>query len=656
MTREDTALYINNQQPTFLQAAKVKGQFICPNCGHGKSGDGLKLHNGHWKCFGPCGENHNVIGWYAIYKDLQDTPDNYTEALEGAADYYGVTIDSNIQTAPKKPTLSASLNNEVPISADEEYIKRCAAVIDQTDYLQKRGISLETCKAFNIGYDTDYKTFNRNENGLAEKATWKAVIIPTGNGSRFIARNTDKTADEKNKVRKNGSVQFMYAPKHFEDKPIFIVEGEIDALSIYEAGGQAIGIGGTSNGNRLIEKLTESKDRIKTNQIFIPVLDNDDPGQKAQEDLVKKLNEAELRYYVPEGFYGDNKDANEYLLADPEGLKAKIEETVTQVIQALEKEKNEAIEEYRRQNNVANQLQNFINGISASVNTPPISTGFSALDYALEGGLYEGLYCLGAVSSLGKTTLTMQIGDQIAQNGNDVLIISLEMARNQLIAKSISRHTLLEVKDIDGNISLAKTSRGITTGARYENYSEREKRIIKSSIEKYSEYAENIYIVEGIGTVGAEEIKEQVKKHIEITGKRPVLIIDYLQILKAVDVRATDKRNIDENVLALKQLSRDYKIPIIAISSFNREGYKGGASKEASMTDFKESGAIEYGSDVLIGLHFKGAGQKGFDLDEAYNNDPREVELKILKNREGKPGQRIPFKFYPKFNYFEEGN
>jgi replicative DNA helicase len=72
------------------------------------------------------------------------------------------------------------------------------------------------------------------------------------------------------------------------------------------------------------------------------------------------------------------------------------------------------------------------------------------------------------------------------------------------------------------------------------------------------------------------------------------------------------------------------------------------------MTDFKESGAIEYGSDVLIGLHFKGAGQPGFDLETAYNNDPREVELKILKNREGKPGQRIAYNFYPKFNYFEE--
>lgn len=318
----------------------------------------------------------------------------------------------------------------------------------------------------------------------------------------------------------------------------------------------------------------------------------------------------------------------------------------------IERENKEAAEAYKKENNVANQLKDFINGIADSVNTPPISTGFEDLDKALEGGLYEGLYCLGAVSSLGKTTLTMQIADQIAQQGEDVLIISLEMARTQLMAKSISRHTLIEAQK-ENDIGLAKTSRGITTGARYEHYSDKEKQLIRKAIDKYSEYADHLYIKGEIGKIGTDEIREAVEKHKKIMGRAPILIIDYLQILKAYDVRATDKRNIDENVVALKQLSRDYKIPVFVISSFNREGYKGGA-KEATMTDFKESGAIEYGADVLIGLHFKGAGQPGFDLDEAYNTEPREVELKILKNREGKPGQRIEYAYYPKFNYFTE--
>ena len=653
MTREDTANYINSLQPSFLSAAKHKGQFICPNCGHGKGGDGLKLYNGHWKCFGPCGENHNILGWYAIYKGLQDTPENYKEALEGAAAWYGVNIDGSDTIPAKntttKKTQTTAQEEKTDANKNREYFTKCAARIHDTEYLQLRGISVKTCEALGIGYDPEYKTFNKGENGTSP-ATWQAVIIPTRKGS-YIARNTDTNADDQNRIRKGGPAYMFYTVEKFDNAPVYIVEGEIDAISLYEAGAQAIGIGGTSGIEKLV-KDTIAPANFKENQIIIPLLDNDDPGQDAQAKLEELLTEIGVRFYTALNFYGHYKDANEYLKEDPEGLKQALQRTSSEALANIERENKEAAEAYKKENNVANQLQAFLNGIADSVNTPPISTGFEDLDKALEGGLYEGLYCLGAVSSLGKTTLTMQIADQIAQQGEDVLIISLEMARTQLMAKSISRHTLIEAQK-ENNIGLAKTSRGITTGARYEHYSDKEKQLIRKAIDKYSEYADHLYIKGEIGKIGTDEIREAVEEHKRIMGRAPILIIDYLQILKAYDVRATDKRNIDENVVALKQLSRDYKIPVFVISSFNREGYKGGA-KEATMTDFKESGAIEYGADVLIGLHFKGAGQPGFDLDEAYNTEPREVELKILKNREGKPGQRIEYAYYPKFNYFTE--
>ena len=90
---------------------------------------------------------------------------------------------------------------------------------------------------------------------------------------------------------------------------------------------------------------------------------------------------------------------------------------------------------------------------------------------------------------------------------------------------------------------------------------------------------------------------------------------------------------------------------MIAISSFNRASY----SEKVTLEAFKESGAIEYGSDVLIGLQLKGAGSKNFDSTEEKKKDPREVELVILKNRNGKTGDTIPYRYYPMFNYFEEG-
>jgi replicative DNA helicase len=150
-----------------------------------------------------------------------------------------------------------------------------------------------------------------------------------------------------------------------------------------------------------------------------------------------------------------------------------------------------------------------------------------------------------------------------------------------------------------------------------------------------------------------------VKNHIFFTGNTPVVIIDYLQILAPTDPRSTDKQNTDKAVLELKRLSRDYKIPVLAISSFNREAYSGAVT----MASFKESGAIEYSSDVLIGLQFEGIkfskdGQKNLDhkqVEELYQADPRRIELKILKNRKGRLNDAVPFRYYPRFNYFIEG-
>ena len=74
------------------------------------------------------------------------------------------------------------------------------------------------------------------------------------------------------------------------------------------------------------------------------------------------------------------------------------------------------------------------------------------------------MYCVGAISSLGKTTFVTQIADQIAAQGTDVLIFSIEMSRWEIISKSISRHTVIESIASNSDIRNAKTARGITEG------------------------------------------------------------------------------------------------------------------------------------------------------------------------------------------------
>ena len=334
-----------------------------------------------------------------------------------------------------------------------------------------------------------------------------------------------------------------------------------------------------------------------------------------------------------------------------------------------------------------NQLNSFMDHIKENAEKPVISTGFEELDKLLDGGLYEGLITIGAISSLGKTTFTLQLADQIAQQGKDVIIFSLEMSRYEIMAKTISRLTYeSSMKDgkkkdpnkigtASGHDFNARTTREVSDYRRYngytdaygvvhEPYTDYQKELIERSIKEYGGFGENIFIQEGIGDIGAEQIKHTVEKHIQHRKQTPVVIVDYLQILAAYNDRATDKQNTDRSVLELKRLSRDYEIPVIAISSFNRQNYNEGVN----MSAFKESGSVEYSSDIVIGLQF--ARQRALDRDNAnkraneakkiLNHDeekkkiPREIELKILKNRNGQTGKSLDFIYNQLFNHFED--
>lgn len=636
---------IRQQLPTFLQAAKKKG-YVCPKCGNGtgEDGDGITLDpkdasKTHYKCF-VCQLYADVIELYGLAHNLT----GFTAQLSGAGAYYGIEAGNMYQNS-NKTEQDTHIHTNTYTQAEEDYsafFKDAHTHIKDTDYWQKRGLSEAVVERFMLGYVEGWRHPKVSQNVPLSPR----LIIPTSPNS-YIARDTrSEIPEEQQRYSKSkvGSVHiFNSKALQTATRPIFLTEGEIDALAIMSAGGEAVGLGGTSNGRAFIT-LLESMRPEKPAQPLVLALDNDAAGERAAQEIEEGLTKLGIPYYRL-NLYGDSKDAGEAIIKDREALVSKMDTAYSMENEALQAER----EAYYK-TNTANYLQRFIDGISASVDTPCISTGFSGLDTVLDGGLYEGLYIIGAISSLGKTTLITQIADQIAQAGEDVLIFSLEMARNELIAKSISRHTLIKAFEDGIGIANAKTARGITTGKRYLNYSQTERGLISSAIKAYSEYAGNIYISEGIGDIGAEQMRQTVEQHIRFTGKRPVVIIDYLQILAPYNDRATDKQNVDKAVLELKRISRDSKIPLIAISSFNRANYKEAVTMEA----FKESGAVEYSSDVLIGLQLKGAGGKDFNSTDEKKRDPREIELVILKNRNGRVGDKVPLQYYPLFNYFKE--
>lgn len=654
--REQLKGYLRNYVESVTQKSKWANLYVCPLCGSGtgKSGTGaFSIKNGtSWKCFS-CNAGGDIFDLYGAINGTTD----HNEQLRGLSEMYGIQVASYRSTAQEdfSPEYQNHAKNEqythnsihtsVYTQADPpqqtdytDFFLQAHKAVEQTDYWKRRGLSKETVDRFKLGYVAEWR------HPKAPKAPASPrLIIPTSPYS-YLARDTRETIPEEQRAyskSKVGSIQlFNKKALQTATKPIFIVEGELDALSIIEVGGEAVALGTTTKSKALIELLKAQAPA----QALIIALDNDEAGQRASKELTEGLQGLNIPCYSfnPCGQY---KDANEALQRDREALTIAVEEA-----EHLQDEEAQAQKEAYLKNSTAHYLQSFVNGIADSVDTPYIPTGFKKLDSVLDGGLYEGLYIVGAISSLGKTTIITQIADQIAQAGTDVLIFSLEMARAEIMAKSISRHTLQSVLATGGDIRNAKTARGITTGKRYIDYSQTERDLINSSIMEYSKYAQNIYISEGVGDIGAEQIRETVQKHILFTGKTPVVIIDYLQILAPYSERATDKQNTDKAVMELKRISRDYKTPVIGISSFNRANYKEAVTMEA----FKESGAIEYSSDILIGLQLKGAGKKDFDANEAKRKDPREIELVILKNRNGRTGDSLSFNFYPLFNYFEE--
>lgn len=310
--------------------------------------------------------------------------------------------------------------------------------------------------------------------------------------------------------------------------------------------------------------------------------------------------------------------------------------------------------EFRRKKHAqasdAGYMQEFIDDIVSGDGLYYVSTGFNKLDNLLGRGLCEGLYVIGAISSLGKTTFMMQMANQIAKAGNDVSIFSMETKKKRLIACNISRLTLIDAIKNGGNEKDAKTAIDILDRAAYSNYSQQEMDRIQRAMSAYMEYAGNIHTYEGSSNTDARQIIESVQEHIDLTGKKPVVIIDYLQLLAPGDMHATDKQNIDKTVEDLSCFARDCSLPVVVISSFNRSNYNGPVTMEA----FKESGNIEYSSDVLLGLQLKGVGSKDFDVNIQKAKNPREIELVVSKNRINNVGCKDTMKYYPKFGYFKE--
>ena len=220
---------------------------------------------------------------------------------------------------------------------------------------------------------------------------------------------------------------------------------------------------------------------------------------------------------------------------------------------------------------------------------------------------------------------------------------------SELMAKCVSCETLHVCDEQGLKRGNAKNTREITTFNFGDKYSSTEISVIKNAIERCQSYTDHLFILEGNEEMTLQGVQRAIEQHRAIMGRTPVVMIDYLQLLTADVAGLTDKQAVDRAVLGLKRIARNFKIPVLAISSLSRANYIGPISYAA----FKESGGIEYSADVLMGLYFRNA-RSDEEISDNMRSDVRDVQMKILKNRNGMSGKILDFQYFTKYNYFVE--
>ena len=247
-------------------------------------------------------------------------------------------------------------------------------------------------------------------------------------------------------------------------------------------------------------------------------------------------------------------------------------------------------------------------------------TGFENLDkYQF---FTPGLYVIGATPAAGKTTFCWQLLEQLARRGETCIYCSYEMSRLELFSKTFAREMYRRDKHAPTS---AQIRRGEASRALYETLVDMaEKPINFSVLELQDETTNNLLKL--LHPLCTDKVKA------------PVVCLDYLQIMPT-GFEST-KLGIDETVRKLKKFQRDTNTTFIVISSFNRTNY----AQSVSFESFKESGNIVYTADVVWALQLNVMNEiKSGELisetrrkiEEAKKQQPRQIHLKCLKNRQG---------------------
>lgn len=271
---------------------------------------------------------------------------------------------------------------------------------------------------------------------------------------------------------------------------------------------------------------------------------------------------------------------------------------------------------------------------------PAIPTGLDHVDKLLNGGLRPGLYLLGAAPGMGKTALALQIADNIAASGRNVLFYSLEMVKEELIDRSlcrISKQQNLRKPEIQ-----PLTLRTIEDELRQNGLDGASENLIKPLMEYVNGTVDGSRkgIARHLMVIDTDEpYIEAIETSVNaFYDQHPegVVFVDYLQLLRI----AADPRTSADPILRLADISRRLKVlskraPLVVISSVNRESYYTVPGLDA----FKASGDIEFSANAALVLCPAGYSDSTSEnrtikaTVDSMRDMPKPLELHLVKGR-----------------------
>lgn len=626
--------------------------YVCPSCHSGEKANksaAMFMYSDHFYCYS-CHRHGDVFDLAGLVSGTEDRAEQYRHVCEWAGiptdgdrpsriTSRAATARANVATVPAPPKADEDEEKKYADGRREAsaYIEACRANVGDPEavaYIERRGFTLDEARAFGWGYDPEKH----------------ALVLPYGPDApyyytrRYLRKGTGEDGKYyKPPVDAVGPSPLCGMSALDRARVVFVVEGLMDAYALMACGVEAIALNGTSNAKRTAEAVVEAG----YGGCVVLLLDNDKAGEEAFREMDAILEAGGVVHRKAAEFSAN--DAGDYLAGDRDGLSRYLSGEEWEATRYLEEGAEERYSAALASMRVVRPYDAMTRIWGLEDCEEPIPTGFSGIDKALDGGLRSGLYVLGAVSSLGKTTLAVQIADNIARSGRPVLFVTIEQSAREIVSKSLSR--LMRAHGV------AMPTRAINSRGARASWNGAATEAFEDACMDYCEVSLHLNILEGVKqptVFDVQAVAETIARH---EGTPPVVFIDYLQLLAPQGERDTEKQATDKNVMSLRQMARDLKTPLFIISSLNRSSYSG----SISLDSFKESGAIEYGADVLLGLQPYGMADRMEDeaeskarreagkiMREAKASNERQCELMILKQRDGgTPRDGIPLTFIP---------